>query len=319
MDRVIRRGFTLVELLVVIAIIGILISLLLPAVQAAREAARRTECANNLKQLSLACLMHEAQQKYFPSGGWGYMWVGDSSLGFGQSQPGSWLFSLLPFVEEGNIHQLGHATTGNPKRAEIALQNQTVVSFFYCPTRRLPRTRRTTFTPFNSGPIHQTVRADYSANGGDFGEAVMEPPGGPPPASVPTFNWAAAMNGRNGVCYVRSEITAAQIPDGLSLTLLIGEDNMNPQHYDSGVPLNDNQGEYTGFNYDNQRVINEGNRPTRDTYGQNLLSSFGSAHKDVWQAAFCDGSVTALSYTIDIQVGKKLANRRDGQIVDRPD
>jgi len=68
------HGFTLVELLVVIAIIGILVALLLPAVQAAREAARQTQCNNNLKQLALGCLQHEDLSKRIPSGGWGYAW-----------------------------------------------------------------------------------------------------------------------------------------------------------------------------------------------------------------------------------------------------
>jgi len=311
------RGFTLVELLIVIAIIGVLIGLLLPAIQAARESARRTDCANNIRQLALATLQHEAQQKYFPSGGWGFRWAGDASLGLGQSQPGSWLFSLLPFLDESNLHQMSQVAPADKLQA-VARQNQVVVSYFFCPTRRIPQTRRTTFVPYNSSPISFIVRTDYAACAGDFGEAVMNPAQGPSPAEAPTFNWTNAMNGRTGVIYVRSQTTNGMIADGLSNTLLIGEKNINPQHYETGQSINDNQGAYSGFNWDNQRVINSDNRPTPDTYGKILRSTFGSAHKDIWQAAFCDGSVTALSFMIDLRVGTLLANRNDGQHVARP-
>ena len=77
-----RGGFTLVELLVVMTIIGILMGLLLPAVNAAREAARRSQCMNNLKQLGLGCQQHVAHQGFFPTGGWGWGWVGDPDRGF---------------------------------------------------------------------------------------------------------------------------------------------------------------------------------------------------------------------------------------------
>ncbi len=113
----IRRAFTLVELLVVIAIIGILIALLLPAIQSAREAARLTECKNNLKQVGLAVQNHVNTQKFFPSGGWGWNWTGDPDRGFGKGQPGGWAYSLLPYMEGGATYKLGKGDAGTTEVA----------------------------------------------------------------------------------------------------------------------------------------------------------------------------------------------------------
>ena len=125
-------GFTLVELLVVITIIGILIALLLPAVQAAREAARRAQCSNNLKQMALACLQHEEVNKFLPSGGWGWTWAGDPDRGFGKKQPGGWHFSILPYMGLENLHDM---SLGQNYAAAVHAAEQPV-STFICPTRR---------------------------------------------------------------------------------------------------------------------------------------------------------------------------------------
>ena len=107
-----RIGFTLVELLVVITIIGVLIALLLPAVQAAREAARIAHCQNNLKQLALGCLSHESATRRFPTNGWGPHWTGDADMGNNWLQPGGWIYNILPYIEQQSLHDMGAGLPG---------------------------------------------------------------------------------------------------------------------------------------------------------------------------------------------------------------
>src|SRR5438128_321604 len=127
-----RRAFTLVELLVVIAIIGVLVALLLPAVQAARESARRMQCQNNLKQFGLAFHNHADTNKHLPTDGFGYGWVGDPDLGFGADQPGGWTFNILPYCEQNAIYNIAAGKVGQPKRADRAAMGAIPIKFFYC-------------------------------------------------------------------------------------------------------------------------------------------------------------------------------------------
>ena len=163
-----KRAFTLVELLVVITIIGILIALLLPAVQAAREAARQTQCRNNLKQLALGCLHHEQTQRFLPTGGWGSGWLGDPDLGFDRPQPGGWVFNILPYIEQQALHDWGRG--GNfAGRGMMAATPLVVVQ---CPTRRqaiaYPNIANPSFVNLPAANTPGSVgRSDYAACGGD--------------------------------------------------------------------------------------------------------------------------------------------------------
>ena len=170
-----RRAFTLVELLVVIAIIGVLVALLLPAVQSAREAARRIECQNHLKQIGLAILNHADAQKILPTGGWGGGWVGDPDRGFGKDQPGGWIHNVLPFIEEQQIRDMGrNAASDADKRRLLGQCDAMPISSFNCPSRRPSITYPNDlgFTPRNADRNLQHARADYAACAGSKERSV---------------------------------------------------------------------------------------------------------------------------------------------------
>jgi prepilin-type N-terminal cleavage/methylation domain-containing protein/prepilin-type processing-associated H-X9-DG protein len=331
-----RRGFTLVELLVVIAIIGVLIALLLPAVQAAREAARRMECMNNLKQLALASHVHLDQHKFFPSGGWGWDWVGDPNRGFGKNQPGSWLFSLLPFTEAGNIHGMGKGNNQAATQLQIRQANEIVMPYLFCPTRRIPKTRPLgffgggTWKPRNCDTLQLIVRTDYAANSGAaiVGAYNCQGQDGGPTSYAQADSggyawWPGGAVVCNGVIYRRSEIREGDISDGLSNTYLLGEKYLHPDEYESGLGGADNEGAYTGWNNDVNRISHatfptgrDGDLEQPGDPAYRYHCSWGSAHSSHWNVAFCDGSVQAVSYSVDPVTHARLGEREDGLPVD---
>ena len=161
------QGFTLVELLVVIAIIGVLVALLLPAVQAAREAARNAQCKNNVKQIALAMINFESTHKKFPSGGWGFRWMGDPDRGVGKAQPGGWVYQAAPYFEAGNITSIG-AGLGDTREKYDALaeQRSVVIPSFNCPSRRSTVRLESCEFCYNAGfPDLGDAKTDYAASG----------------------------------------------------------------------------------------------------------------------------------------------------------
>ena len=201
----------------VITIIGILIALLLPAVQSARESARRMQCTNNLKQIGLACMQHEQTNHFFPSGGWGYYWIGDPDQGFGKKQPGSWSYSLLPFLE-----QLALSTRSRGDCRKKPWKNVLVVSsplsVYICPTRRQPIAypnpwTGSNFVAYNCNPSPTTARGDYACNFGDTGVSNAAGPGSITDGNSRTYAWPD-MSKTTGVIFMRSEIKLADISDG---------------------------------------------------------------------------------------------------------
>ncbi len=288
------HAFTLVELLVVIAIIGILVALLLPAIQAAREAARRNQCTNQLKQLALAGLNHESTNKFFPTGGWGWEWVGDPDRGFGLNQPGGWQYNILPYMEENAKHDLGkdgQPDVLTPQQLEGTRQMLLdPIKNIICPTRGRPlltaTVKRVQFannSAQNPPPWTNIVvgHGDYAANAGDYEigggtsgpskSFMANPDSFPqwlttgktgqfnpnyPKSSGGEYDPANPTAGYTGISFQRSAIGIQQISDGTSKTYFAGEKYLTPAKFeDVGDPdTGNNETWCTGHNNDNFRT-----------------------------------------------------------------
>ena len=319
MPRRHKTGFTLVELLVVIAIIAMLVVLLLPAVQAAREAARRTQCMNNLRQLGMGVVLHTEAYGYFPSGGWGHAWVGLPQRGAGLRQPGGWGYNVLPFVEEQPLHDLGAGGNQDQLFTASAQRIATVIPMFHCPTRReaklYPATCSHCTSPRGSKPVRQVARNDYAANSGDTFADFQLGPDTLEQGDDPDYRWPP-MSVMNGLVHNRSQVKMKQISDGTSKTYFVGEKYLNPANYTTGNAPGDNENLYGGAGQDMNRWTSRNFLPLRDTLGIAGSQRFGSAHSSGLNMMFCDGSVRHMRYSIDAETHRRLGNREDGLATD---
>ena len=289
-----NRAFTLVELLVVIAIIGILIALLLPAVQAAREAARRMQCTGNLKQLGLALHSYHDALSTFPSGSSYYTYPGTEKYGCGYA----WTVSILPHIEQGRFADL---LTGTPWHAELA---QEALHIFTCPSARPPEDEWNDVSASNYSGV---AGANYAGN-----RAVS--PG--------MSHCGAAFT--DGILHVESAVKVRDITDGTSHTLMLGERIHDLRHWMLGHDYNETcarnvknmfyplvtSPEEVGY------YINSVNAPpgaVKNVLFNNLY--FSSGHPSGVNFLFADGSVTMLPYETELTILKRLACVDDGEII----
>ncbi len=330
-------GFTLVELLVVIAIIGVLVALLLPAVQAAREAARRAQCTNNMKQLGLACMNFESAKGHFPSaGGAVEQFFNQNKTGY---ETGSWMYQILPYLELQNIADL-RENGGNPSFIDSGMI-ETPVSAFNCPTRD-------NRWVINGTDLYRVgdyagVMASWNDPGWTgFEWQISKPPKGvnqgDPEVNEETTVWTGILtkgghvNTNNGKVWKFQKVSFNAIEDGSSNTMLLAEKAVRSDAYSlestSPFPFWELYGYYTGADWPIMRqfgaLTNGGsgeelpvlsdNEPRTRSQGEEF--GFGSAHPGVFVTVFGDGSTQTLSSDADLILLDQLGKRSDGAIVD---
>jgi len=300
-----RSAFTLVELLVVIAIIGVLIALLLPAIQAAREAARRSQCANNLKQIGVAVHNYELGRKRLPPGA---IWT---PAGLKQ---GSMLIFLLPFIDEKSLYNGFNLASKNLDNASFPGTTDVIgahaVATFACPTDD------------HESLLNGKAVQNYSASRGPT--AVYDNPACSCSFPWTTLSLAPLDDKRNYAGPFTRMGTAtrvSEITDGLSKTIFVGE--VRPgcsDHASNGWATTNNGNGYCTtlipINFDtcNPQAPDPCHRPCN----WNTEVGFKSAHARGAQFLFGDGSVHFLYETIDHPTYQYLGAKADGREVTMP-
>ena len=311
-----RNAFTLVELLVVIAIIGVLVALLLPAVQAAREAARRSQCLNNFKQLGLSLLNHESAKGRLPHGRWNII-PGDTSKHavadrLGKSNDHSWQVLALPYAEEQNLARLY-----DMKKGWFALENRPAVaaplSLFLCPT--VPERDRFDGS-FTSDK--KPAAGDYGCTNG-VGRAVwnLRSELGRYPGDLQDGEDNDQVIGVLNTAFTRPPCKMQNITDGLSSTWMIAESAGRPDLYTKGAKgtaAGEPGNAYAGCSWadpDSGFTVNA--QPVINYHNDSEIYAF---HSGGAQFCYADGHSAFVAETLDTVVGIALVTRAGDEVVD---
>jgi prepilin-type processing-associated H-X9-DG protein len=217
-------------------------------------------------------------------------------------------------MEESNLRVLGKGLSASAKRAAVAQVVMTPLPTLNCPSRRNSIAYPSaSSTLFNSDPVQVAARTDYAANGGHNWATMccgtVDFPDSYETGDNPSF-WRKRV--RTGVIYQHSEVKLSQITDGLSSSYLIGEKSLNPDRYEDGLDIGDNENMWQGDDIDSIRAATRALTPRQDQPGQTSTYGFGSIHPGGLNFVFCDGSVQLVSYDIDGEIHQRLGTRDDG-------
>jgi hypothetical protein len=262
---------------------------------------------------------------YFPSAGWGWNWTGDADRGAGKEQPGGWVYSILPFVEQGPLHDLGKGQTGAAQQTAYGQRNGTAVGLFVCPSRRPATPYPGNYAYTNAGPPPNNAygRTDYAAcvSSNNTDEVFGGPADlatGDNPATWTSGSGATATNSGtfNGICYTRSQVRLTDITKGTTSQVMIGEKYLNPNNYTNGSDGGDNECMFTGMNNDVCR--NTYNPPLKDTPGLGDTQRFGSQHISGVNVVMADGSIRTINYSISQSVFQPMGDIRSTTVISNP-